>query len=651
MTKRILFAAILLLAFALPAFGVARTLNWTDADADEDWTNFDNWIDVATSVAPLAAPATGDTLQFLDGTKTLPASNLPNAGEIFVLVLDGASAGTAWTTKNITAFCGTNAYVAGVSGWTYSSLQIGAAGRNSDIIYLDRDSAALGTITTYGVLYDDGVPTPVVNATITVKSGGTFRCYTTNWAVTKAITVETGGALRLNGVTLLANGGVNLAGTLLISAASSVLDVGTAPLTCTGDATIYWGDGNGVIYGGLNAAGFAVTHNSPAAGNSIICDVAGTLDLGTTAANAIAVTVSASTTIGNSFACGTFNPTAGTLTGAGKTITVGAGGFIPSGTNTIAGTLSVDLSAGVGTGVYTQTAGTIGSGATLNVITGTGAVTFTALTRTGTLNVTHNAASGSLAWDSTTAQISKLTINAGMKTTLTGGARVLSFAGSGELATGGTWFFLYGVASIDFWTFTGTVTGTGTVKIYFLADISNAAAITLANTSVTNILGANTTLALAGKITTAGAFSLAGSSGSAVGTVACNGGSSFGGAVTLGSGTTNGVLTLASGQVHTFASTIARADTGTANALKLGGRVILGGTFTGTGITVTQAGDGQIDCQGTGVVAKVTATGNRLVVRRAVDAAGMPLRSWNGGDTNVNVRFLGRKVIGEPGIQ
>ena len=72
--------------------------------------------------------------------------------------------------------------------------------------------------------------------------------------------------------------------------------------------------------------------------------------------------------------------------------------------------------------------------------------------------------------------------------------------------------------------------------------------------------------------------------------------------------------------------------------------------MTGTGVTVTPTHEGVIDCQGAGVVEKVTVTGRRLVVRRAVDAAGMPLRSWQGGDTNVNVRFLGRKVIGNPGV-
>ena len=104
--------------------------------------------------------------------------------------------------------------------------------------------------------------------------------------------------------------------------------------------------------------------------------------------------------------------------------------------------------------------------------------------------------------------------------------------------------------------------------------------------------------------------------------------------------------------VHKFTGAIAVAAGSTAaNALNPQGRCIFTGTFTGTGVTVTPTYEGQIDCQGVGVITNVTSTGRRLVVRRAVTAAGLPLRSWQGGTSNVNVRFLGRKVIGEPGVQ
>ena len=101
---------------------------------------------------------------------------------------------------------------------------------------------------------------------------------------------------------------------------------------------------------------------------------------------------------------------------------------------------------------------------------------------------------------------------------------------------------------------------------------------------------------------------------------------------------------------HSIAS-IARGDAANVgNALTLGGRILLSGTFTGTGIAVTPTGEGQVDCRGVGRVTAVTATGRRLVVRSAVDASGNPVRLWN-GDGSTNVMFKGRKVIGEPGVQ
>jgi len=62
-----------------------------------------------------------------------------------------------------------------------------------------------------------------------------------------------------------------------------------------------------------------------------------------------------------------------------------------------------------------------------------------------------------------------------------------------------------------------------------------------------------------------------------------------------------------------------------------------------TSITNTGA---QIDCNGVGRVTAAAVTGQRLVVHRAVDASGNLIRSWN-GDGCTNVRFLGRRVIGD----
>jgi uncharacterized protein (DUF2345 family) len=81
-----------------------------------------------------------------------------------------------------------------------------------------------------------------------------------------------------------------------------------------------------------------------------------------------------------------------------------------------------------------------------------------------------------------------------------------------------------------------------------------------------------------------------------------------------------------------------------------GARVRLSGgnTWTGTsGGAVTHAGGAEIDCLGTGRVTDLdaSAAAHRVVVRRAVDDSGNPVRSWN-GDSCTNVRFLGRREIG-----
>ena len=89
----------------------------------------------------------------------------------------------------------------------------------------------------------------------------------------------------------------------------------------------------------------------------------------------------------------------------------------------------------------------------------------------------------------------------------------------------------------------------------------------------------------------------------------------------------------------------------TAETVVLSGRkLVMAGTLTAPGVTMTVASEAQIDCGGTGTVTDVTVSGNRLVVRRAVHSStGIPLRGWN-DDSCVNVRFLGRRVIGAPGV-
>ncbi len=78
-------------------------------------------------------------------------------------------------------------------------------------------------------------------------------------------------------------------------------------------------------------------------------------------------------------------------------------------------------------------------------------------------------------------------------------------------------------------------------------------------------------------------------------------------------------------------------------------QVASAGVMDGTNATaVEHAGGSEIDCLGTGRVTALDASAAlaRLVVRRAVDGAGMPLRGWE-QDSCTNVRFLGQKIIKE----
>jgi hypothetical protein len=619
--KRLLLAVLLLLALAVPAWAVARTLNWTDAGADEDWTTLTNWIDVATGIAPLLPPVTGDTVQFLDGDVLLPASNLPNAGEVFVLVIDGASAGTAWTSKGLTDFCG-------ALNWKYSALTVGAEGRNNDSITLDRDSdGAPNTITVWGYAYSDGVPTPIANATITVKSGGMLYDGTTNWAITQPITVETGGMLGAAGTTLFANGGVNLAGTLHIGLPSSVLD---GFVTATGNCTIDWGSGAGDILGGLNANGHTVTHDSAAAGNSITCDVAGTLDLGTTDPNEIAVEITANTTIGDSFACGTLTHTAGAITGAGKTITA-PGGYTMSGTASIAGTLNVVC----GAGAYTQTAGTIAAAAVLSVTTGSGGCAFTALTKTGKINITTGATSVAVSWNAGVATaIDVFTV--GATTTQNNHLYALAIAGAGTLATGNFNTYFYPTAAGD-WTYTGTTTGGIVVIIPQTTPRIMTNALGVGTRAVLlRPVGGDKTITFPGM--TCGTLTVYSNEAAKTQTLILAGNSS-GTGITLGSSTNlYGAVTFGAGYVHTWTGAIARGGTGTANAITFGGQVRLGGNVTLAGIT-TAFGDSKIDASSAltinGASAAGTTSGNCIVTGRG----GLVTFS------NMQTNFTGRPIL------
>jgi len=281
---------------------------------------------------------------------------------------------------------------------------------------------------------------------VTVNAGAIARCtsdITGNVVVTSgylrpmaAITISgttdiaVAGTLNLNG-NVTAVGEVTLAGTLALS--GSILDC-SVPLRVTAStAVVYWAGGE--IDGGFNAAGFPVAH-ALAGGETLTCDVAGTLDLGTTDANAIAVTAIPATgaiTIGASFACGGFTMQGNVLCATARTITVGAGG-----------------------------------------------ATYVSGTKTGVLNITM-AVNANIAWGSASARIDTMTINPGVVGTLyVDSLRCSAFAGSGTIVTGADTLAIYAAAN-DFWLFSGICTATsGFVDIRPAANLSNTAPIVVA---------------------------------------------------------------------------------------------------------------------------------------------------------------------------
>ena len=593
--KNTLLAIAIVLLLAGLAF--ADTVTWTAA-VNTDFTNVGNW----TGGVPAAD---GDTID--STTATAPATNRPTeAGETYHFSITNA------VTVTISSF---------LNGAAIGNVTVDNAGAT---VYC-------GGAITGNVVVTNGLfwPTNItISGTTNVAAAGTWTLVGTNTAV----------------------GEVTLAGALnLVS--NAVLDC-SVPLRVTAStAAVDWGT-TGDIRGGFNAAGSTVAPTNTTSAD-LVCDVAGTLDLGTTTANSIVVTNTAAVTIGNSFACGTFSMGAN-VAGASKTLTVGAGGFAMT-AGTLSGTLTVNLSAGAG--AYTQTDGTIAADAVLNVTAGSGGITFTDITKTGTLNVTLpvGVTTTTFDWDSiTTKTIDALTING--TCTFSGVTTCKkTLAGSGTVNLAANNLYLYYPPASNFITFDGSMTATtGGFTLYIGGgDVTNAAEINFGSVGFWLISNTNArTLTATGGLTCG---TLQVQSPNAVGNwtslVIGTGASLSCTNVTLGyAGDRSGRLTLGSGGVHTISGDIIIAGTGTANALNLQGRLNLGGTFTGTDIIVTPTYEGQVDCGGVGKVTAVTSTGRRLIVRSAVHSTtGIPLRGWQ-DDSCVNVMFKGRKVIGEPGV-
>jgi len=376
----------------------------------------------------------------------------------------------------------------------------------------------------------------------------------------------------------------------------------SSPIAVTSDtAAIDWGGGRGVINGGIDAGAYTLTHNFLAVGNTLTCNKAGNLNLGgdapglaVTIANLVDTTVTA-TAHANIYSL-TVN-TAGTFAMNGKTFSLNGGNL-------------------------TLTAGTV---------TGNPAFTFTA---SGTMTWNPGASGGY--W-------STLTASSGATITLaadTRGNNVVTGAGS---ILGNKSIHLNDPAE-NFWALTGTCDNH--LFLYGSTNRANAALINLGSRQF--VQNGSATITLAGGLTCGNAYGRA--------TLVCTGPLTVSSNVTLGSGATSGTLTLGPSRVHSIGGTIARAGTGTTNAITFGGTVTVGGNVTLAGIVtdfasalILASGNITINGASAGTVTNTNAdlfgngTSKTLTVTNLNNTSSTYIRAWNAvvdsstGNTSVQV--------------
>jgi hypothetical protein len=321
--------------------GALASINvkWTGGGATASFKNAgveQNWTYVSGGTGLLAAgdyPGTGSTLNYLYSYPTVAyaASDLPDAGEVFALVF---SDDTTCSPK----------IQLGTGSWSASSIISGDATHHSNILTLDINGSC--PVTLYNVLYDNAIGA-VFDYDVTVKDGGEFDLYSTDITGTNhrgTIVIEAGGVLGTTGVFSNKNnvtGQISLAGLIKGATMGRTYLVCASPILVIADtADINWAKVN--ITGGLNANGFLVTHTNTT-GASLICDVAGILNLGGPAVE-LAVEVDAAgleVTAGADTECGSFTMTAGTFTGGAYNVTTH--GSIVHTAGTITGTGEWDM--------------------------------------------------------------------------------------------------------------------------------------------------------------------------------------------------------------------------------------------------------------------------------------------------------------------
>jgi hypothetical protein len=309
---------------ALPNIDV----KWTGGGVTKSFTNAlleQNWTYVSGGTGLLAAgdyPGTGSTLQFLDSVVALPAVNLPNAGEVFAIVIrDDRLLGTDWGYAELTLFLGDGT-------WSYSSIVLGPTAQ-AQTIGIGRDGAVGATVTAYNWIFIHAVP--FTNSTFT-SLAGSITVDLESIAIANKITMVDPGEFGVeDGVTATLNGGLDVSGSIRLASSTDIID-SASPINFTGVVAIDWN--GGIIYGGLNANGYTVTHSNPT-GAKLVCDQNGTLDLGADVA-LLDVEIAANVTLGRNLVCHTFTHTSGAITFSGFKITCdhfvqGAGTFADHG--------------------------------------------------------------------------------------------------------------------------------------------------------------------------------------------------------------------------------------------------------------------------------------------------------------------------------
>jgi len=341
-----------------------------------------------------------------------------------------------------------------------------------------------------------------------------------------------------------------------------------------------------------------------------------------------------------------------TTSGSHNIYWIGTGGSINI---NCAGTWT--LSNNISAYAFTQTLGTLVGGSRTLTLNG-GDLLYTAGTLTGDLNVTF-AVSGNGNWDTSGNKLNLVTVNAGQTLTMDVGLAHKKLTVNGTLSIGGAYVLATYPAANDSISMgaAGSVgrTGTGLWRVYSTSDITNAGDIRITGTLPVQIINAtDDTFQLDGDLEAAAGNTILihGAEGNYTG-LTLNGNLTGYPTFNLGlagSGTRTGRLTLGSGVYRIGSITRTATSTTTANQFNPKGHVILSGTMTGTGIVVTPTYEGMIDCGGFGSVTAVESIGRRLVIRRARHhTTGIPLRGWE-DDSCSNVKFEGRLIIGEPGV-